>query len=740
MALLGASRGLRRTLTWNLFVPMIVLVLAATAVLSAINYRLVNDRLETRVTHLGESNTKLFQSLLWQLDADTMKVLLHEYVELGAVTGARIFDANGIDIQAGEFVEDNSAFFATFTLYQKRAGSDEQIGTLQLEASRMSVWAEVRARAVEIMLVAATAILGATLLVQFMLDRTLLSPVLRVSEKLKSWSGDWTDLEIDLGRKPKTGPGDELDGLVESIHIMRDHILESQSKLAEYQHRLYRAAEIAGLGYCSFDIETGQYVACDENYAAMYDHSIDEMLELSAFDDIILQRMHPDDVDHALAIGQKMLRGETSEGMFRIAKTSGEFRFVRQIYEPGPKLEGERQLVSTVAQDVTEISRLQATLLEAQKVEAIGKLTGGVAHDFNNLLAIISGNLELLRMEVDTHNAHEFVDTSLSAVESGAKLTRQLLAFARKQPLRPAVLNVAQLIKGSAALLRSSVGESIELEIVADGGLWNAKADSAQLEAAILNLVLNARDAMPKGGKLTIEVGNTRLDSVYALDNEGVSPGQYLCVAVTDTGVGMPPETMARVMEPYFTTKKFGKGTGLGLSMAFGFAKQSGGHLKVYSEVGCGTTVKLYLPRAKDPVGASRREDVGIWGAEYAGFRVFLVEDDDSLRKTYTTQLEKHGCVVHATFDKASSRSLAKQVPEIDVILCDVILPKGKKGPEVVKMLHHFYPGCPVVYMSGFTENSIIHQGQLDDGVIMLQKPFSMADLRLAFKRAIKTS
>lgn len=735
-----AQNGIRRALTRNLFVPMLFLVLIATSVLSVINYQLINEQLKDRVAHIGESSTKIFENLLWQLDVVTIQVLLDEHVALGAVTSARLRDTTGLDLQAGDTIPSHLAYTVIIPLHKELDGVRTQIGQLHLQASLESVWREVWFRAIATILVAATAILGTTFLVRILLERTLLKPVLKISKTLTNWTGDWSDLEIDLGRtsgSSRAQPTDELDDLVRSIHEMRDQILASQGDLADSQRRLLRAAQIAGVGYSSFDIETGQYVTCDENYATMVNQTITEMLALSVIDDIILKRMHPDDIQGALAVGQKMRRGEIAEGVFRVAVTPGDFRYIRQIFEPGLKTPGHRQLVHTVAQDVTEINQLQSNLLQAQKVEAIGKLTGGVAHDFNNILAIISGNLELLRCEITPSDADEFVATSMRAVESGSKLTRQLLAFARKQPLMPRVFDVSVMIKESAALLKSSVGESIAFEIVTDGSLWKAEADPAQLEAAVLNLVVNARDAMPDGGKLTIEVGNTRLDRVYASQNNEVSPGQYVCIAVTDSGVGMSPKTLARVMEPYFTTKAVGRGTGLGLSMAFGFAKQSGGHLKVYSEIGRGTTVKLYLPRTTAMADQPTPKDTGIWGTEFDGLSVFLVEDDADLLNTYTKQLEKLGCLVHPAHDAASAQTLAQRVPKVDVILCDVILPGGQNGPEVVKNLKEHYPDCAVIYMSGFTENAIIHHGRLDKGVIMLEKPFTMANLRLAFKRAM---
>lgn len=305
------------------------------------------------------------------------------------------------------------------------------------------------------------------------------------------------------------------------------------------------------------------------------------------------------------------------------------------------------------SQDVTELSRMHTTLLHAQKVKAIGTLSGGVAHDFNNILAVISVNLELLEEKISDPSARDYVQTSLHAVQLGADLTHQLLAFARKQPLRPEVLDNSRLLRNSISLLRTSVGESIDLEVVADGGLWRAEVDKAQLEAAILNMVINARDAMPDGGKLTIEVGNARLDRIYAEQHEEVVPGQYVCIATTDTGCGMNMTTISQALEPFFTTKGVGEVVGLGLPMAFGFAKQSGGHLKIYSEIDRGTTVKLCLPRVSSSSEVERTQFAEWTATQFQGLHVFLVEDKEDLRKTFTRHLELMGSIVYSAPDGA---------------------------------------------------------------------------------------
>jgi len=736
LTFLHTKPGVRASLNRGVFLPIIALVLVAAALIAYSNYRIANAQLEARIETLARNSALLFQDLLWHFDLETIQTLLNEQVEFNAVTGARVTDGETLNLQAGNLTQSQSAYTVSRPLLRVRDGRVSEIGVLTFESTRAPVWKVVRTRVITALLVATGAILATTLLIHKLLNRTLITPVLKISNGLRNWSGDWRDFRIDLGRARDGREDDELDELVASIHGMRDHILRANESVVANERRLVRAAQIAGIGYSSFDVKTGQYVACDENFAAMIGHTVNEMLAVNVFDDIIPKRIHPDDVEAARTIGTVILHEGIAHGLFRVANRSGEYRHIRQIFEVDEPTEGKPRLVHTVAQDLTEINRLQSNLLQAQKVEAIGNLTGGVAHDFNNLLAIVSGNLELLLDDIQEPSARDYIETCLNAVGRGATLTRQLLAFARKQPLSPVVLDPARLIRESEALLRSSVGEAIELEVVADGGLWHTEADKPQLEAAILNLVINARDAMPDGGKLTIEVGNARLDREYASWHDEVEPGQYVCIAITDSGNGMAPEMIGRVFEPFFTTKKFGKGTGLGLPMVFGFAKQSGGHLKVYSELGRGTTVKLYLPRANAPSSPVAPDRELVAAHRFSGLHVFLVEDDESLRQTYVAQLGRLGCVVHAAADATTAFNLARKVPKVDLILCDVILPGGMKGPQVVEKLSKTYPDAAVVFMSGFTENSIIHHGRLDEGVIMLQKPFTMKDLVLAVSRA----
>ena len=386
-------------------------------------------------------------------------------------------------------------------------------------------------------------------------------------------------------------------------------------------------------------------------------------------------------------------------------------------------------MLDEIAKANEAVQKAEASLRQAQKMEAIGHLTGGVAHDFNNLLAILGGNLELLEEKLADHpDLRSLAEKGLRAVERGAALTRSLLAFSRQQPLSPQVIDLKKLVQDIADLVRRAVPENIEIEVVAGVGLWKCEADPGQLQNALLNLVANARDAMPEGGRLTIETGNARLDDEYAAMHADVTPGQYVMLAVSDTGHGMTPEVAARAFDPFFTTKGLGQGSGLGLSMVYGFAKQSQGQVKIYSEVGHGTTVRIYLPKAT-AAPEEKRPASGAAGAGHAGETIIVVEDDADVRTLTRTLLESLGYEVLEAGDPQQALRVVRDNANIALLLTDVVLPGGMNGPKLAEAVRHLRPGVKVLYMSGYTENAVLHHGRLDPGVQLLQKPFTKGEL-----------
>jgi PAS domain S-box-containing protein len=395
-----------------------------------------------------------------------------------------------------------------------------------------------------------------------------------------------------------------------------------------------------------------------------------------------------------------------------------------------PVHDAEGRIVRIVAssRDVTERDALESQLRRAQRMEAVGQLTGGVAHDFNNLLQVIRANLEMIGPALaNDPTAHKRLRNAIHGADRAAQLTRQMLAFARRQPLEPKVVNLGRLVGDMAEMMRRTIGEAVEVETVIAGGLWNTIADPAQVESAVLNLAINARDAMPGGGKLTIELANTSLDDVYALRDQEIMAGQYVMLAVSDTGEGMPPETVARVFEPFFTTKADGKGTGLGLSMVYGFVKQSSGHVQIYSEPGSGTTVKIYLPRSRK--AEENAVEAPIMGSIGQDQVILVVEDEEAVRAAAFAMLEEMGYRCLQASSAQAALDIVQSGEAIDLLFTDVVMPGPLKTRDFVAQTEALRPGMPVLYTSGYTENAIVHHGRLDEGVSLLSKPYSRNDL-----------
>lgn len=373
----------------------------------------------------------------------------------------------------------------------------------------------------------------------------------------------------------------------------------------------------------------------------------------------------------------------------------------------------------------------EAKVRQMQKMDAIGQLTGGVAHDFNNMLAVIISALQLAqrRLARGETDISRFTDAAMDAARRAATLTSRLLAFARRTPLSPSVLDVNRVVGGMSELLRRTLGEQIEFETVLAGGVWRVAADVSELENAIINVCVNARDAMSGGGKLTIETANAFLDEAYASANIDVAPGQYVMIAVTDTGAGMPPEVKAKVFEPFYTTKEVGKGTGLGLSHVHGFLKQSGGHVSIYSEVGHGTTVKLYLPRTSLAEAEAPRpalmEDLP---AGDPATLILVVEDEERVRTLSVASLRELGYTVLHADSGAKALDILEKNPGAALMFTDIVMP-GMSGRKLADEAKRRWPTLKVLYTTGYTQNAIVHNGVVDADARLLLKPYSLSDL-----------
>lgn len=404
------------------------------------------------------------------------------------------------------------------------------------------------------------------------------------------------------------------------------------------------------------------------------------------------------------------------------------------------ELQALNETLSTrIGEAIAEREQVEENLRQSQKMEAVGQLTGGIAHDFNNLLQIVTGNLELLErgLPAEAERLRRFASNAMHGAERAGVLTQRLLAFSRRQPLAPKPIDFNQLVAGMTELIGRTLGETIAMKTVLADNLWLVEADPNQLENALLNLAVNARDAMPDGGKLTIETANTYLDEAYASANADAASGDHVALCVSDGGSGMSRETIARVFEPFFTTKEVGRGTGLGLSMVYGFSRQSGGHVKIYSELGEGTTVKLYLPRlvGKLEVVDAAATPVAPRGR---GEEVILVVEDDPGVRDYTTQAARElGYTVLEAADGASALTILSQTVQIDLLFTDVILPAGMSGRDLAEAAGTLRPSLKVLFTTGYARDAIVHNGRLDANVELIGKPFSFAELASRLRKVL---
>ncbi len=436
--------------------------------------------------------------------------------------------------------------------------------------------------------------------------------------------------------------------------------------------------------------------------------------------------IHPDDLTRYVEIMQRAVDDHEPFGLeYRVRAKNGSYRSMRERGQVIVPFGGNAPRMVGFIADVTEQRDLEVQLRQSQKMEAVGRLAGGVAHDFNNLLTVISGYAELLLEGGDPASAvHKDAKEIRAAARRAAALTHQLLAFSRQQILQPKVLDLNEIIRETERMLTRLIGEDIEMRTVLASDLGQVEADPGQLEQILMNLVINSRDAMPQGGKLTIATSNVRLDADYTDSHPYVTPGDYVCLAVSDTGVGMDAETCSRIFEPFYTTKEVGKGTGLGLSTVYGIVKQSRGHIEVYSEPGRGTTFKIYLPRKLSlPSNSGLQRPAASGGSE----RILLVEDDAQLRELTTAVLAAQGYAVFAAGSVEEVSAICAR-HNVDLLLTDVVMPKTS-GKEIAQTVSARFPGVKTLYMSGYTTDAVVHHGVLEEGIFFLQKPFTPAAL-----------
>lgn len=499
---------------------------------------------------------------------------------------------------------------------------------------------------------------------------------------------------------------------------------EKESNALKRSEEKYRAlVENSLQGFAI--IQNDRFVFCNNTLARMTGYSVEELM---AFPDS-KALVHPEDQAMVQARRQDRLTRQTfpARHEHRIIRKDGTIRWV-EVLASSIEYNGQ-PAIQVVNMDITEQKRLQQQFIQSQKMEAVGRLAGGVAHDFNNLLTVIKGYAEIMGNSIRPQDPlRQELEQILKAANQASALTAQLLAFSRKQILQPEILDLNAIILNMSSMLRRLIGEDIDLVAQTQPDLELIHADPGQMQQVLLNLAVNARDAMPHGGRLTIETANVEFDEDYVRVHPQAKPGPYVMLAVSDTGLGMDPATQAHLFEPFFTTKEKGKGTGLGLPTVYGIVKQSGGFIWVYSEVGRGTTFKIYFPRVegkRPEIKAEDKKESLFWGTE----TVLVVEDEASVRALTSRILRGHGYhVLHAANGIEALEIAQKYEGAIHLLITDVVMP-GMGGKALVSQLKTIRPETKVLYVSGYTDNAIVHHGILDSGVAFLQKPFTVDGL-----------
>ena len=548
-------------------------------------------------------------------------------------------------------------------------------------------------------------------------DRRVLTTKTSMSYESRFQYRDRSTRDVEVTRFPIF---DKADGVVALGLVNRD-ITErkrTEENLRKIEEILHEGVEALPVGFAVYDSDD-RLVMCNQKYRDSLLNNSHLLIPGMAFEDLIRSSAQ-------LVASQRGIRDPEGYVQERVhsRKRSENTWVYQQSY--GQWMETVDRPTKgggfiSVRTDTTELRQRQEQLRQAQKMEAVGQLTGGVAHDFNNLLAVIMGNAELLEGRLDARDAS--VAAIIDAAQRGSELTQRLLAFSRQRPLRPSAVDPAALVSGMSALLTRTLGETVEVETIATSEVWRVMADPGQLENALLNLAINARHAMPQGGKLTIECVNIRVEEGQARGDSNVNSGDYVVLSVSDTGEGMSEEVRAQAFEPFFTTKDVGEGSGLGLSMVYGFAKQSGGQATIYSEIAHGTTVTLYLPRAA-PAGENtqtRREEPVARGR---GEMILVLEDDPNVRALIRQVLIEYGYRVMEAADAKDAGKILAQGRPIDLLLSDVVLPGGTSGPAFVERIRAAQTDLKVIFMSGYPAETAKGSGFIEVDNVLLTKPF----------------
>ncbi len=691
-----------------------------------------DDFLEVEKVHLNSVS-----EVLWAADYAKVKVLIEGIANLRDVVFVSVKGEDNYFISTGNDIALNK-ITRSFPIEHSYRGNLVQIGTLRIDANLDAVYNRVLDKAVVILISNAIKTALVVVFMMVIIHRLVILRLMTISQYLSDFriGGQAKLLSLEHDNE-STAVEDELDLVVKSINeaskraaTVFDRMQVSETELRENEARYKEASHIAQLGHWIYDQQEDKLVHCSDELANIHGVSSDAYVAMISSTEKDIERVYPDDREvYAEVIRDAQRNGMPFDVEYRIIRPDGVVRHLREIGEPIFDDAGVLIQARGTIQDISDRKKLEDQLRHSQRMEAVGQLTGGVAHDFNNLLAVMLGNAELLEdIAGEDEVAKNRIEAIKAAVNRGSSLTGRLLAFSRQSALVPVAADVDELIGGLYNMLQRALGEIVELRTEDTVGLWPATTDTHQFENALVNLTLNARDAMPQGGILTIETANVTLDVTYAKQYEEVTPGDYVRVSVSDTGTGIPPDVLAKVFEPFFTTKDVGKGSGLGLSMVFGFVKQSSGHITIYSEVDHGTSVKLYIPRSQD--GPSKQDVVDdILEHALGSERILVVEDDPDVRKIPTAILRDQGYEVVEAGNGEDATKRLQDGPPFDLLFTDIVLPGGMNGVEIAEQAQKLQTSIKILYSTGYAENANVQTSKLVASGLLVNKPYLRTEL-----------